>query len=87
MDSLKKSTVLQKNCSIAELNVSSAITDSLLNTETVKYYNSQTVEHKKIDQFLQESVHANTALFSGNGTFLVIQTLIIAGVLPFCPIK
>lgn len=83
----KQSTVLQKNCSIAELNVSSAITDSLLNTETVKYYNSQTVEHKKIDQFLQASVHANVALFSGIGLFLVIQTLIIAGGLAFLSYK
>lgn len=79
----KKSKTLQRNCNQAELNASSAIADSLFNTETVQYYNNQAAEYQKIDQFLQESAKANIALFSGLGLFLIIQTLFIAGGLAF----
>ncbi len=83
----KKSKTLQRNSSNAELNVSSAIADSLLNTETVKYYNNQFAEYQKIDRFLQESAKANIALFSGMGLFLILQTLIIAAGLAFLSYK
>jgi ATP-binding cassette subfamily B protein len=79
----KKSRTLQRNCNQAELNASSAIADSLFNTETVQYYNNQAAEYQKIDQFLQESAKANIALFSGLGLFLILQTLFIAGGLAF----
>ena len=83
----KKSRTFQRNCSDAELNVSSVIADSLLNTETVKYYNNQVAEYQKIDRFLQDSAKANKALFSGCGKFLIIQTLIIASGLAFLSYK
>ena len=72
-----KSRTLQRNYSASELNVSSAITDSLLNSETVRYYNNQAIEHQKIDSFLKDSATANKVLFRGLGVFQVLQTFII----------
>ncbi len=72
-----KSRTLQRNYSASELNVSSAITDSLLNSETVRYYNNQAIEYQKIDAFLKDSATANKVLFRGMGLFQVLQTLII----------
>lgn len=72
-----KSRTLQRNYSASELNVSSAITDSLLNSETVRYYNNQAIEYQKIAAFLKDTATANKALFGGIGLFQVLQTFII----------
>lgn len=83
----KKSSQFQNSYSEAELNSSSRITDSIINSETVKFYNNENYEYKRISELLNKSSDAHVALFRGTGVFLMLQITIIAAGLAILSFK
>ncbi|MBT6207320.1 MAG: ABC transporter ATP-binding protein/permease [Francisellaceae bacterium] len=68
---------IQQKASDADISANSRIVDSILNSETVKYYNTQKTEYKKAEKLLLLSSKANIKSFGTIVTLVAIQTLII----------
>ena len=75
---IKKQSVLQREAAAAQIDAAAVATDSYLNYETIKYFNSENLVRQRLDQFLERSTQGWTRYYDRRTITGLTQTLCLA---------
>jgi ATP-binding cassette subfamily B protein len=75
---IEKQRVLQREAASAQIDAAAVATDSYLNYETIKYFNSENLVRQRLDQFLERSEHGWIKYYNRRTITGLTQTLCLA---------